>query len=109
VTCCVVEIVQEQEGDQEGMVRTLRAALQWWRDSMADARASAEHPKHWLLWVRAASAPAAALDVSSSKIRLHRGACAHLPELLLCTIVRCQFPPMPSVDRLLPCAMRRGC
>lgn len=52
--------VQEQEGDQAGMLQTLRAALQWWRDSMADTQTGAEHPEHWLLSVRAMPVPAAA-------------------------------------------------
>jgi hypothetical protein len=53
------EALQEQEGDQAGMLQTLRAALQWWRNSMTDMQPGAGHPEHWLLSVRATSAPTA--------------------------------------------------
>lgn len=44
--------LQEQEGDQAGALQTLRAALQWWRESMVDAPSGGENPEHWLLRVR---------------------------------------------------------
>jgi hypothetical protein len=56
----LLAIVQEQEGDQAGMLQTLRAALHWWRNSMTDVQPGAEHPEHWLLSVRDMPVPAAA-------------------------------------------------
>ena len=41
--------VQEDAGDNEAAVQTLAAALEWWRNSMADAAAGAGHPQQWLL------------------------------------------------------------
>ena len=52
--------MQEQEGHQAGMLQTLRAALQWWRNSMTGMQPGAEHPEHWLLSVRGMPLPAAA-------------------------------------------------
>ncbi len=42
---------QEQGGDAAVAAATLRAALQWWRDSMVEPPAGIEHPEHWLLQV----------------------------------------------------------